>query len=92
MTAADMPFEADPQLTAAVEDALAPVTADPSQAGTNVLDTTLHFRDLTAALIARGHDVAVYALPSEHGEPGGGVFVQQSEQDVLGFECGVMHR
>ncbi|WP_157874569.1 hypothetical protein [Streptomyces sp. AcH 505] len=46
-----MPFEADPQLTAAVEDALTPVTADPSQVGTNVLDTTLHFRDLTTGLI-----------------------------------------
>jgi glycosyltransferase involved in cell wall biosynthesis len=29
-----------------------------------------YIRDLSAGLVARGHDVAVYALPSENGEPG----------------------
>ncbi|TWG24531.1 glycosyltransferase involved in cell wall biosynthesis [Actinoplanes teichomyceticus] len=29
-----------------------------------------YLRDLSAALVARGHDVAVYARPSAHGEPG----------------------
>lgn len=43
MTAYDVPFEADPQLIAAIEDAINPATADPSQA--------LHFRDLAVDLI-----------------------------------------